>query len=54
MKRVDLVRHLEDQGCYLLRDKGKHSVYVNPKGLSFAFTKVDCMLILAATSLSSV
>ncbi len=30
MKRVDLVRHLEDQGCYLLRDKGKHSVYVNP------------------------
>jgi len=30
MKRLDLVRHLEDQGCYLLRDKGKHSVYVNP------------------------
>jgi mRNA interferase HicA len=30
MKRIDLVRHLEEQGCYLLRDKGKHSIYVNP------------------------
>jgi mRNA interferase HicA len=30
MKRVDLIRHLESHGCYLLRDRGKHSVYVNP------------------------
>jgi predicted RNA binding protein YcfA (HicA-like mRNA interferase family) len=30
MKRVDLVRHVESFGCYLLRDRGKHSVYVNP------------------------
>lgn len=30
MKRVDLVRHVESHGCYLLRDRGKHSVYVNP------------------------
>ena len=29
MKRVDLIRHLEDHGCYV-RDRGKHSVYVNP------------------------
>jgi len=30
MKRQDLVRHLEKHGCYLLREGGKHSVYVNP------------------------
>jgi predicted RNA binding protein YcfA (HicA-like mRNA interferase family) len=30
MKRVVLIRHLEGHGCYLLRDRGKHSVYVNP------------------------
>jgi predicted RNA binding protein YcfA (HicA-like mRNA interferase family) len=30
MKRLDLVRHLEAHGCYLVRDRGKHSVYVNP------------------------
>ena len=30
MKRVDLIKHLEAQGCVLLRDRGKHSVYVNP------------------------
>jgi mRNA interferase HicA len=29
MKRVDLIRHLEGNGCYLLRDGGKHSIYVN-------------------------
>jgi mRNA interferase HicA len=29
MKRVDLIRHLESNGCYLLRDRGQHSVYVN-------------------------
>jgi mRNA interferase HicA len=30
MKRHDLIRHLESHGCSLLRDRGKHSVYVNP------------------------
>jgi mRNA interferase HicA len=30
MKLVDLVRHLEAHGCNPLRDRGKHSVYVNP------------------------
>jgi mRNA interferase HicA len=29
MKRVDLIRHLESNGCYLLRDHGRHSVYAN-------------------------
>ncbi|HHK41325.1 MAG TPA: type II toxin-antitoxin system HicA family toxin [Planctomycetaceae bacterium] len=31
MKRRLLVRHLESHGCYLLREGGKHSVYVNPE-----------------------
>jgi predicted RNA binding protein YcfA (HicA-like mRNA interferase family) len=30
MKRQALIRHLESHGCYLLREGGKHSVYVNP------------------------
>jgi predicted RNA binding protein YcfA (HicA-like mRNA interferase family) len=30
MKRQELARHLEANGCYLLRDRGKHSIYVNP------------------------
>jgi predicted RNA binding protein YcfA (HicA-like mRNA interferase family) len=30
MKRQALIRHLEAHGCYLLRDRGKHCVYVNP------------------------
>ena len=30
MKLQDLIRHLQTHGCYLLRDRGKHSVYVNP------------------------
>jgi predicted RNA binding protein YcfA (HicA-like mRNA interferase family) len=29
LKRHDLVRHLERHGCELLREGGKHSVYVN-------------------------
>ncbi len=29
MKRTDLIRHLRTQGCELLREGGKHSVYVN-------------------------
>ena len=30
MKRHDLVRHLEAQGCRLLREGGRHSVFENP------------------------
>lgn len=29
MKRLDLVRHLLQHGCELLREGGRHSVYVN-------------------------
>ena len=29
MKRRDLVRHLEANGCELLREGARHSVYVN-------------------------
>ncbi|HLB12315.1 MAG TPA: type II toxin-antitoxin system HicA family toxin [Dehalococcoidia bacterium] len=31
MKRRDLVAHLERQGCRLLREGGKHTVYYNPR-----------------------
>jgi mRNA interferase HicA len=29
MKRRDLVRHLERNGCELLREGGNHTIYVN-------------------------
>jgi len=29
MKRRDLVRHLEKNGCEFLREGGQHTVYVN-------------------------
>ena len=29
MKRLDLIRHLEQHGCALLREGARHSVYVN-------------------------
>ncbi len=29
MKRRDLLRHLERHGCELLREGGRHTVYVN-------------------------
>ena len=29
MKRVDLIRHLEQHGCVLFREGGSHSVFVN-------------------------
>jgi mRNA interferase HicA len=29
MKRLDLIRHLEANGCELLREEGRHTVYVN-------------------------
>ncbi len=30
MKRRELIQHLEDHGCQLLREGGKHSLYFNP------------------------
>jgi predicted RNA binding protein YcfA (HicA-like mRNA interferase family) len=29
VKRKDLIRHLEQHGCELLREGGRHSMYVN-------------------------
>jgi mRNA interferase HicA len=29
MKRRDLIRHLDRNGCQLLREGGRHSVYYN-------------------------
>jgi mRNA interferase HicA len=29
VKRVDLIRHVEQHGCVLFREGGSHSVYVN-------------------------
>jgi predicted RNA binding protein YcfA (HicA-like mRNA interferase family) len=29
LKRIDLIRHLEQHGCEALREGGNHSIYVN-------------------------
>jgi len=29
MKRLDLIRHLERNGCEFLREGGSHTIYVN-------------------------
>ncbi len=31
LKRRDLIRHLEQHDCQLLREGGNHSIYVNPR-----------------------
>jgi len=31
MKRQALIRHLESHGCNLLREGGRHSIFVNPE-----------------------
>ncbi len=31
MKRNDLLRHLRLYGCYLKREGGAHSIWINPK-----------------------
>jgi mRNA interferase HicA len=31
MKRIDLIRHLEQHGCEFLREGGNHNVYINRK-----------------------
>ncbi len=33
MKRRDLISHITAQGCVLLREGGKYSVYQNPANL---------------------
>ena len=30
MKRRDLIRHLEQHGCRLLREGANHAIYINP------------------------
>lgn len=30
MEKADLERHLRRQGCYIDRDRGKHTVWINP------------------------
>lgn len=30
MKRRELIRHLEENGCRQLREGGRHTIYVNP------------------------
>jgi predicted RNA binding protein YcfA (HicA-like mRNA interferase family) len=30
MKRRDVIRHLERHGCTLLREGGRHTIYLNP------------------------
>ena len=30
MKRVDLIRHLEEHGCRFVREGSNHTVYANP------------------------
>lgn len=31
MKRKNLIRHLEQQGCFMLREGGNHTIYLNPQ-----------------------
>jgi mRNA interferase HicA len=31
MKRVDLIRHIEQHGCLFVREGGNHTIYINPK-----------------------
>ncbi|MEH2415605.1 type II toxin-antitoxin system HicA family toxin [Nostoc sp.] len=30
MKRRELIRHLEKNGCLFLREGGRHTIYYNP------------------------
>lgn len=30
MKRTKLIKYLSKNGCYLLREGGRHSIYFNP------------------------
>ena len=40
MKRRDLIKHLTDNGCTLVREGGKYSVFINPaKGIEVPVTR---------------
>lgn len=36
MKRVDLIRHIEANGCVFLREAGSHTVYFHPNSRKVA------------------
>lgn len=36
MKRNDLIRHLEAQGCVFVREGGRHTIYKNPANGAFS------------------
>jgi mRNA interferase HicA len=40
MKRRDLIRHLVSHECYLLREGGNHSIYVNVNPAANAISAV--------------
>jgi predicted RNA binding protein YcfA (HicA-like mRNA interferase family) len=31
MKRTDLIRHIEKNGCRFIREGGNHTFYINPR-----------------------
>ena len=40
MKRRDLIKHLQENGCHLLREGGKYSIFTNPtKGVEVPVTR---------------
>ncbi len=39
MKRRDLIKHIEKNGCTLLREGGKYSIYVNKEGKEVPVTR---------------
>ena len=50
MKRDRLIRHLKDQGCELLREGGRHSIYRNTHNRQTApvprHREIDPVLVL--------
>jgi hypothetical protein len=44
VKRSDLVRHLENHNCRLLREGGKHSLYLNPQVLPEVDRNIDAYI----------
>jgi len=47
VKRVDFVRHLEHQGCRLLREGANHAIYINQDGTAVRI----CRLLLISAPL---
>ena len=48
MKRRELIRHLEQHGCRLMREGGRHTVFVNPRSKKAStvprHTEIDSIL----------